>query len=161
MGRCRPGALAPTVRHFGQGGALTSSAVFLVFSYICLIVYFETFYSSCIYFFSPYVGKCGREVEGELTHTPLVGHAGSPNTDGCDASCTKPDIGLLPCLEGFLLSPPLRPLLLSSPPFGGVGGLGAPPFVFLSFSFPFFLPPLVRLFTLKLEKGSRVRADSG
>ena len=28
LGRGRPGALAPTVRHFGQGGALTSSAVF-------------------------------------------------------------------------------------------------------------------------------------
>ena len=49
--------------------------------------------------------------------------------------------GIWPNLKVFLLSPPLRPLLLSSPPFGGVGGLGAPPFVFLCFSFPFFLPP--------------------
>ena len=41
----------------------------------------------------------------------------------------------------FLLPPPLRPLVLASPPFGLVGALGAPPFVFLLFSFPFFLPP--------------------
>ena len=53
----------------------------LVFPYICLIVYFETFYSSCIYFFLPYVGKSRREVEGELTHTPLVVHAGCSNGD--------------------------------------------------------------------------------
>ena len=41
----------------------------------------------------------------------------------------------------FFLLPPLRPLVLASPPFGLVGALGAPPFVFLLFSFPFFLPP--------------------
>ena len=65
---------------------------------------------------------------------------------------------LLPSLKVFLLSPPLRPLLLSSPPFGGVGGLGAPPFFFLSFSFPFFLPPRGHAV---FERVRRAKADSG
>ena len=40
----------------------------------------------------------------------------------------------------FFLLPPCGPLVLASPPFGLVGAWGAPPFVFLLFSFPFFLP---------------------
>ena len=55
---------------------------------------------------------------------------------------SRTDIGLLAQPESVLALAPLRPLVLSSPPFGGVGALGAPPFFFLSFSFPFFLPPL-------------------
>ena len=64
LGRCRPGALAPTVRHFGQGGALTSSAVFPSIPIYLSLLYFETFYSSCILFFSPYVGKVRAQGRG-------------------------------------------------------------------------------------------------
>ena len=35
---------------------------------------------------------------------------------------------------------PCGALALASPPFGLAGAWAAPPFVFLSFSFPFFLP---------------------
>ena len=41
----------------------------------------------------------------------------------------------------FFLLPPLRPLVLASPPFGLVGALGAPPFFFLLFPSRFSSPP--------------------
>ena len=61
---------------------------------------------------------------------------------GMQVALSRTDIGLLAQLRRVLSRSPLRPLVLASPPFGGVGALGAPPFVFLSFSFPSFLPSL-------------------
>ena len=58
--------------------------------------------------------------------------------------CTlsRTDIGLLAQPESVLAlaPPPCGALALASPPFGLAGARAAPPFVFLSFSFPFFLP---------------------
>ena len=146
----------------GKGERSHQPSYFPDISRIILVLLFGNFRClgmTRIFEFCPLSGYSGARSRG----SSLTRHEGSgcfpyPWRVVCESPCPETGIGLLPNLDGFLLFPPLRPLLLSSPPFGGVGGLGAPPFVFLSFSFPFFLPPWV---TLKSEKGSRVRADSG
>ena len=153
-----PGRLAPTVRHFGQGGALTSSAVFpsiLIYLPYCI---FRNF----LFILHPFVFALCREVRARGrggAHSHAAGRACWQCLNAwLRCLLFKTRHRLLPSLKVFLLSPPLRPLLLSSPPFGGVGGLGAPPFFFLSFSFPFFLPPRGHAV---FERVRRAQADSG
>ena len=97
-------------------------------------------------------GSSGREVEGELANTPPVVHAGYANTHGCDGPCSEPGIGLLPNLEGFLLSPPCGPFCCPRLPLAGSVVWGRP--LLFSFLFPsrFFLPLLVGKFTLSRRR---------
>ena len=119
-----PGARFRHFGHFGQGGALNIIIVFGVFRLCFIPGYFRAF--------------------SVFSNTPIVAGAIHVRT-GRNA------IGLAQNLEQFTASlpnrlfllPPCGPLVLASPPFGLVGAWAAPPFVFLSFSFPFFPPLLV------------------
>ena len=95
-----------------------------------------------------------------FSYTPMVAGAIHVRT-GRNA------IGLAQNLDLFAASPKRFFLLPPAAPSAGLASLwrgrwsGGAPFCFPFFFLPVFPPPLVRLFTLKLEKGSRVRADSG
>ena len=82
----------------------------LVFPYICLIVYFETFYSSCICFFLPYVGKVRAQGRGGAhPHATTVAAAVHTQRGGMRVALSRTDIGLLAQPESVLaLAPPLR-----------------------------------------------------
>ena len=86
--------------------------------------------------------RCSLLVVLVQAHTPLVGHAGSPNTDGCDASCTKPGMGILARSESVLaLAPPAAPSAVLASLWRGRWSGGAP-FLFPFFFLPVFPPPL-------------------
>ena len=84
--------------------------------------------------------QCIFEHFSVFSYTPMVAGAIHVRTGRYAIGLAQnPDV-FTASPKRFFLLPPCGPLVLASPPFGLVGALGAPPFVFLLFSFPFFLP---------------------
>ena len=98
---------------------------------------------------------------GAHSHATKVAAAFHTLKGGMRVALSRTGIGLLAQPESVLaLAPPAAPSAVLASLWRGRWSGGAP-FCFPFFFLPVFPPPLVRLFTLKLEKGSRVRADSG